>query len=282
MTEAYNFNLTGDCGVWTCLEDMAKWACHLMTDKRLLSIAGPRDLQGGGSNDYSFGFFKRQYRGVDYFIHDGDFGCYKALSLYIPGEDLAYICLMNNEVHDINKLTSKVLEDLLGPHMEKAEGGLAYEDYLGTYLSKEDLRIYRVGFFNDHLYLINLYQSYKVFGDGQGFTSKDLSHTLSKEDGVPVIRTLGKCFTKVKPVSDVKTSHLTGRYLCRDFKAFFDIEDHDGRLRIKSYKALDSDLTPLTSDLLALGNTYLEVVKDQGQVLGLVLRTAASRLKYVL
>lgn len=162
-------DIVGDGGVFTSIEDMAKWMANFWT----LQIGGPEwlatmetrgVLNNGDTIDYALGLVHGVQRGLPHIGHGGAFVGYRAATLRYPSQNLAVMTLCNYARTDPSSLSLAVGEVLLADRMDPVNdaaetpaprpvdappSALSHtqeESLLGTYYSEEvesTLRIYR-------------------------------------------------------------------------------------------------------------------------------------------
>jgi YD repeat-containing protein len=128
------FDVVGDGGLYTTVEDLARWARAL--DAR--AIGGPRVAEtfltrgrlGDGSEiAYAFGVSHGEYRGQAVVQHGGSYGGYQTYLVQFPAERAAVATLCNTAAADPTALSERVADRLLagslGPAADPAAAGPA-------------------------------------------------------------------------------------------------------------------------------------------------------------
>jgi CubicO group peptidase (beta-lactamase class C family) len=127
----------GDGGVYSCLEDLAKWdhalwANSLLSEAEMKPALTPVRLadgsephwpkQGGGDNlfpglpvAYGFGWFLDPWRGRTRHWHHGETMGFRAIVERFPAEGLTVVILANRNDLDLRALGLKLAEKELGP-----------------------------------------------------------------------------------------------------------------------------------------------------------------------
>jgi CubicO group peptidase (beta-lactamase class C family) len=152
-------DMVGDGGVFTSIEDLVRWIHALNQDALLpglnVTLESTRPLSGGEPNDYAFGQFVLQHRGLQAFGHGGSFVGYRSMILRFPDQDLGIAVLCNRAdaaPEDMAlRVADIVLAEELGPvaATEDGQGPAGADDapepgpvmdpgqYVGTYYSPE-------------------------------------------------------------------------------------------------------------------------------------------------
>lgn len=120
-------NMVGDGGVFTSIEEMARWERFLMGWDIAPSLDFLRDgiLEQGVLNDgdtipYAFGVQHGEYRGLPTVSHGGSFVGYRAHVLRFPGQSLSVVVLCNVSSADPGGLARQVAEVFLEGEMGPA------------------------------------------------------------------------------------------------------------------------------------------------------------------
>lgn len=145
----------GDGGVWTTVEDLAKWDRNFYEPRiggveALGLLQSPAKLADGRELSYALGLFIDTYHGFKMVSHGGVDPGYRAQMLRFPDERLTVCVLANNPEYDVEGLARRIADVFLPtakkPVAERkavppvADTG-AWAGYAGKYL---DLEIGRV------------------------------------------------------------------------------------------------------------------------------------------
>lgn len=168
--------MIGDGGIYTSIEDMARWDRNLRDP--VVGGAAFVDamlrrgmLTSGDTLEYALGLSHGRYRGLRTVGHGGAFVGYRADHTRFPEEDLAVFTLCNRADANPSRLSRQVAEAFLGDRMEPApersagRGGdadsvapewspRALEPYAGTYRAAELEASYRIRVDGDTLRLL--------------------------------------------------------------------------------------------------------------------------------
>jgi CubicO group peptidase (beta-lactamase class C family) len=149
-TELYLFDLVGDGGVLTTVEDLFLWDRNFYHNKlgkngqelikRMLSTTS---LNNGEKLNYAFGLGIGKYRGLQMISHGGGWAGYRSQLIRFPEQKFSVVCLAN--LGDINPtpLTLKIadiyLEDQFTEKIEKDAAGSPVKPKFVT-LPQSDLK----------------------------------------------------------------------------------------------------------------------------------------------
>ncbi len=254
----YNFNIVGDGGVWSSLNDMNKWVLHLMENSLVERMAKSSKLNDQSQNFYNNGFFTSKKYNHNIIFHDGFFGCYRAATYYLPDQNISMVVLINNENFNPNELVLKVLELLIGNKSTIKSIDLS-DDVKGTYINSNN-DIIEVMSVNANLYFSDIYGRsllVKPLSENSCIaTSEDNSHKLIKYDSSYKIEHDGSDFYKITETS-LELDSFVGEYLCEKFNSFMKIDKIDGELIAKSYLSLSNKLKAVNKNILTMGSSIL-------------------------
>ncbi|HSQ28416.1 MAG TPA: serine hydrolase domain-containing protein [Gemmatimonadaceae bacterium] len=112
------FDIVGDGGVYSTVEDLAKWDANFRTGRvggkaALALLQQPGRLNDGQSIPYAFALTIGQYHGVRTISHHGAYGGYRSTLLRFPDNDLSVITLCNTSAAP-SSLAEQVGSLLLG------------------------------------------------------------------------------------------------------------------------------------------------------------------------
>ena len=128
----------GAGGIYTTVDDLAKWAENLETG----ALGGPALIErmttryvltDGDTTSYGLGLFIDEYRGLRRVHHGGADLAHRAMIRYYPEIDAAVLALSNNASFDPGSLTSEItdafLAEQLGPEEEDEPGPADARDF---------------------------------------------------------------------------------------------------------------------------------------------------------
>ena len=112
------FDVVGDGGVYSTVEDLAKWDANFRTGRvggkgAISLLQQPGHLNDGQSIPYGFALTIGQYHGVRTISHHGAYGGYRSTLLRFPDNDLSVITLCNTSAA-ASSLAEQVGSLLLG------------------------------------------------------------------------------------------------------------------------------------------------------------------------
>ena len=125
-------DMVGDGGVFTTVQDLAKWDQNFYAPtvggQRLLrDMHTQAVLNDGDTLTYALGLSVTEYRGLEVVQHGGAFVGFRAQLMRFPTEQLSVICLCNLSATSPTRLSYGVVDIVLGdrlaPREERAAGG---------------------------------------------------------------------------------------------------------------------------------------------------------------
>jgi Beta-lactamase len=107
------YDEVGDGGVWTTVEDLAKWDANFyqprVGSKRAIQLLlSQATLNNGLQMSYALGLFVEKYRGFTMVSHGGVDPGYRAQMLRFPSERLTVAVLANDPAYDVDGLARQV------------------------------------------------------------------------------------------------------------------------------------------------------------------------------
>ena len=151
------FDVVGDGGLFTTVEDLAKWARNSDdrvvggTDLAALVLTRGR-LNSGDSIPYAFGLSHDVYRGLAVIEHGGAYGGYRTHLLRFPGQRVAVATLCNSSTANAAGLGYQVaavyLGDRLAAAATRSTPGVASAGEPAVRLSREQLVRYAGAFWD--------------------------------------------------------------------------------------------------------------------------------------
>jgi CubicO group peptidase (beta-lactamase class C family) len=132
-----NFEQVGDGGLFSTVEDMAKWNQNFVDGKvggpRFLElIQTPGKLADGKPLDYAFGLMIRDYGGLKIVGHSGVFQGYRTMFQRFPAEGLAVVLLCNLGTIGPEELVPVIADAFLADRLDEAQRPI-----VGSYWSDE-------------------------------------------------------------------------------------------------------------------------------------------------
>jgi len=122
-----SFALVGDGGLYTTVEDLAKWDANFYQNRLGGRGQGLIDqmltrgrLSNGQELDYAFGLMQRPYRGLTTVGHGGSFIGFRAQFIRFPDERLSFAVLCNDATANPEQLANRVADLYLGNRLADA------------------------------------------------------------------------------------------------------------------------------------------------------------------
>ncbi|CAN5761825.1 hypothetical protein BH23GEM3_BH23GEM3_00650 [soil metagenome] len=118
-TRIPGFDVVGDGGLFTTVEDLAKWnpvALEVALDAPGLSafMVTPGRLASGDTLDYAMGLSFDTYRGLPIVRHGGRYGGYRAEFTVVPSADVTIAILCNIRTAEPYVLMNRIIDVYLG------------------------------------------------------------------------------------------------------------------------------------------------------------------------
>jgi CubicO group peptidase (beta-lactamase class C family) len=147
------YDEVGDGGVWTTVEDLAKWDQNFYEPKiggarAITTVLSQAKLADGETMSYALGLFVQQHNGLSMVSHGGVDPGYRVQMLRFPTRGLTVAVLGNNSDFDIEGLASRIADIYLGRSSGQSSGPprppqrVAQRDVLiGRYLDPTSGRI---------------------------------------------------------------------------------------------------------------------------------------------
>jgi len=150
------FDVVGDGGLFTTVDDMAKWARnfddHTVGGDELATLVLTRGrLNSGDSIPYAFGLSHGVYRGQPVIEHGGAYGGYRTQLLRFPAEHFAVVTLCNASTANASQLSYAVATVFLGDRLApvtQAGSGVTSNRAATVRLSHEQLARYAGAYWN--------------------------------------------------------------------------------------------------------------------------------------
>ncbi len=119
------FDVVGDGGVYSTIDDLAKWDANFRSAKvggkqAVSLLQTPGKLNDGQSIPYAMGIAVGVFRGNKTFSHSGSYGGYRSMLLRIPERNLSIITLCNTSDAP-NTLGEQVATVMLGLASQKTD-----------------------------------------------------------------------------------------------------------------------------------------------------------------
>ncbi len=120
-----NNQLVGHDAVYSSVEDLFLWQQALESNRigkyTLKRMKVPGKFTNGHRGNYGYGLVMGNYRGLDYYCHDGWYVGYKAFIITIPDEDFAVIALSNLGSKSTRPYAFKISDQYLSDKFDSQE-----------------------------------------------------------------------------------------------------------------------------------------------------------------
>jgi CubicO group peptidase (beta-lactamase class C family) len=123
----YLFDLVGDGGLLTSVEDLFLWDQNFYHNKlgkqgqKLIEqLLTPGTLNDGKKLDYAFALGIGEYKGLKMVSHGGSWAGYRSQLLRFPGQQFSVICLSNLAAFNPTAMAKKVADIYLADHFKEA------------------------------------------------------------------------------------------------------------------------------------------------------------------
>ncbi len=300
-----SFALVGDGGLYTTVEDLARWDETFFNNR--LSGGGPAFIQRlttpgvlntGDATDYASGLFIRPYRGQPTISHGGSFIGYRAELLRFPAQHTSVAVLCNDYTAASEAMATQVADVVLGPVLSDAGAGAeaparrvaaaVLQRYRGRYevLPGVAAVIIPVG---DTLSASVLGMTVPMTPvDDSTFTTAALPGTFAFRrltDGGYGLQAAGLGMTapgaalgEVPVLSAEDRGGIVGRYQSDELLATFAVRDTNGVLEVRGGWGTWMPMAPFARGAFSVANGKLTVERDRsGRVTGM--RLDAGRMQ---
>jgi CubicO group peptidase (beta-lactamase class C family) len=261
------YDEVGDGGVWTTVEDLAKWDANFYHPKVGGELGGESlyaqaTLNSGLKMSYALGLFIEKYNGLRMVSHGGVDPGYRAQMIRFPHEKLTVVVLANNPFYDVEGLARHIADVYLPKSSPvaavratpAADGADAH--FAGKYLDETSGRIREIIAGNEGL----LYRSrggdrpLRAIGnarfeedDGTVFafkttTSANVIMTIESIGAMPVV---SRRLPKDPPAWDA--SEFLGAYESSELRVNWSILRSGSKIVVKRC-GKEEELTPLDKD----------------------------------
>lgn len=306
------YDLFGDSGIYTTVEDLFLWTQNLYQGKvgglevikKVLSVGR---LNNGKAINYSYGLEHDMYKGLEVVKHDGIWGGYGAMVLHFLEEKFSVICLSNNVVEiDTRRICFQIADIYLKEHYLE-EYKIPYqiitlpreelENKIGNYRSPSNGNLMKVSvkgnsllcevnsFFKADYAPIGHYEFKSIKPDIPSvykFVKSDkyshyVIHTFRKEEKTNVYEPV-----ELYSPSEKELHELSGNYYSEELDNTYSFFVKDGKLHILYKKAPQRSprnfLRPTIKDEYAAWPSVYHFLRDsKDRVTGFILGTDLNR-----
>ena len=307
------FDLVGGGGVLTTVEDLYLWDQNFyepkVGNKELISMmTTPGTLNSGEKQNYAFGFWRGEYKGLPIIRHSGNMSGYRAQILSFPEQKFTVIALSNNSTIFpsviVNKLADIYLEGQLKPDVpsqkrvaEALPPAIALSEkealrYAGLYAHPESGRVFKLslkdgklinsGLLKNEIPVTPISENRLLLVAGTDVT--ELNPVFNNSGTVSEIKILTKSgtpdiFVPVKAPLDSpqQLSEYAGTYYSDEFDADWKLTLKGNSLSLQISESLEPSLTAAYADVFTTANGQINLSftrDDKGKIAGFVFNSA--------
>jgi CubicO group peptidase (beta-lactamase class C family) len=266
-------SLVGGTGLFTTIEDLARWDLNLTTGQ----VGGPAVIEqlyqrgvlnNGQTTDYAFGLIWDTYQGRKVIGHGGDGAGIHAYMMRFPEEQLCIAVLGNCSTINARGLAFQVADLYLAHNVKAAAGPAAPPDIIelpperlasraGRYYDAESSTFVDIEFKDGRLRVWNYdllpeSDNHFIFAVSPEATADFAPATETHAHQVQIDIGMGAtCYTWAEtwtPTVEVLRTY-TGRYHCPELSVYWTIDLDDDRLVVHRRRQGSSLLTPVIADV---------------------------------
>ena len=301
-----SFALVGDGGLYTTIDDLAKWDENFFNNRL---VGGGQELIGrlttrgvlanGDTTDYAAGLFSHTYRGLPTIDHGGAFIGYRAELLRFPTEHTSIGILCNDYSAAPEQLAKQVANATLGSRLQSADTSTTAQAHGGIHVDAVKLERY-AGRFEVMPGMVAT-----VIRDGAGLAvqafgrraklvaTSDSTFIAELVPGILTFHTLGDgriamrtsavgmdspALAPAPTLSAAERQGIVGRYYSDELQATYAVKDTDGRLMVRGGYGEWMPLQPFRPEQFAIAGGRVTVERDRvGRVSALRLDAARMR-----
>ncbi|AVR44414.1 hypothetical protein C7S20_03595 [Christiangramia fulva] len=278
------FDVVGSGGVYSNIEDLARWADNLESHKvggeKVANMMLTRGiLKNGDTLDYALGLGIGDYRGLRTVGHGGAYEGYRTYLRRFPDYNFTVITLCNRRDGNAGKRALQVADIYLENYMEPKEHGKSIanretvhvapellENYAGTYRAPENFpipaiiyetshgQLFETSLPGEHIPLVALSDTLFQYEDGSArrVSFKRRSDgtveqlILISEDDQPMLKRIESSHPTMDKLQD-----YTGKYYSSELESFIKLDINNGILMTKDRRGGDLQLKPIEQDVFA-------------------------------
>jgi hypothetical protein len=302
-TSVPGFDVVGDGGVYSTVEDLAKWDANFyeprVGDREALAMVHERGvLSSGDTLAYAGGLSHGTYRGLRTVAHGGAYGGYRTSLMRFPDQRFAVAVLCNSGTANTGQLSQRVADVYLGADMSRPEARpVAAAAPPGTSLSADQIARYAGVYWDEQsearIAVVNSAGRLSLVGfgaplelrhlDGARFEAPNTGIGLAFADRV-VHLTIGDA----RPIAYERVSTGTvptvaeleafaGRYASEEAEATVDVRIRDGKLEVSGRRLRPIALEHVFGSTFAGGPSVVRFIRKDGAVTGLTISNGRSR-----
>jgi len=283
-------DLVGDGGIYTTVEDLARWdaifyASPLTGGNALIAqMQEPGRLVDGRAIGYARGLVVGAYRGARTVSHGGGWAGYRSFLLRLPDERFTVICLANLATMEPWKLAHQVVDLCLGGRLDAvthraAETPVAADDqaFAGVYLNTEwdepltltwqaeGLHLAAPWYGLDGVLARAIDGTYVIAGETD--LRVELEAGRAEHPPAAVIHVQGeppRRYARIAtdPPASLPVAEYAGVFASAEANVVYQLRVADGQLWLKRPGAPDSSLRSLQSALFEVDGWMLRFARD--------------------
>ncbi|MBN1969651.1 MAG: beta-lactamase family protein [Candidatus Delongbacteria bacterium] len=286
-----SFNLVGDGGIWSNIEDLSKWIIGLYEKNILKTQSKLMKFNDDTINYYGLGQFIGEYENYKIVHHGGFLNFYLSDLLNFPEEKLSILCLSNNIKFKPHRITRFIADQFIEkkPNMEfslNVKNSEKYKNLIGFYSNPQSDNYIKIYEHEDKMYLcykfdeVMLYtnSSKKIFNQSNNLKWKfEIIEDVSSNNQYQILlndKNVDKIFCKIKSETyqGKKLKEYTGRYENMKFNAFCELKLENGKLIIQSHNSWNNSITLIDDDYFVYGaNNLIFRRNKKNEIIGFML-----------
>ena len=297
------FDVVGDGGVYSTVEDLAKWDGNFyeprVGDREALAMMHQRGvLSSGDTLAYAGGLSHGTYRGLRTVAHGGAYGGYRTSLMRFPEQRFAVAVLCNSASANSGQLSQRVAEVYLGTDMSKPDARpVAATAAPATSLSADQLARYTGVYWDEQsearVAIVNSAGRLTLVGFGAPLELRHLGGARFEVPSTGIGLTFGErkvhvtlgdarpiAYDLVSASAAPTTSELealTGRYVSDEAEATVDVRLRDGKLEVSGRRLRPIVLEHVFGGTFAGGPSVVRFIRKEGAVTGLTISNGRSR-----
>ena len=297
------YALVGDGGLYTTVEDLAKWDANFY-DNRLgkggsafiEAITTPGRLSGNRPMNYAFGLMREEYRGLPVVAHGGAFIGFRAALTRYPTRRLSVAVLCNDYTADADGLATRVADLFLAVPPKVVATGQALRkipaarlaDYAGRYelflgvpvvLTPRDSTLAAEFMGRPAAPMARKSDSSFAFPVGNIELAFPLNPAGPVGELVMITPTARDRIARLPEPPVLAPSDLlayAGKYWSDELEVYYTVELASGKLRLRRGGGGGIELKPIAPEMFAADVGKLSFRRADGKVTGFKLGTSRS------
>ena len=291
------FDVVGDGGVYSTVEDLVKWDGNFreprVGDREALTMLHQRGvLASGDTIAYAAGLSHGRVRGLRTVAHGGAYGGYRTMLLRFPEQRLSVAVLCNDGAANAGQLAQRVAEVYLGPEMTPVAAAGApsavpsdarFARYAGVYWDEQSESRLTIADTSGRLMLVGFGPPIVLRHAGdERFEAPTAGIKLAFGDRRALVtfgdaRPVAYAAVESASPSAAALRALAGRYNSTEAEATVDIGVRNGKLELSGRRVRPIPLEHVFGDTYAGGPVVVRFVRERGAVRGLTISNGRSR-----